>query len=101
MDPPASKGADIYLVSQVLLAWTLTNAGLVAGILSTSAGSKVTSTQSNVYMAVLLYSVAGELDARPRLSRMNADVDSPTLTGLAAVRFLGSTFYSIVWLFAR
>lgn len=44
-----------------MLAWTLTNGGLVAGILSTSAGSSVTSTQSNVYMAFLLYSVAGRV----------------------------------------
>lgn len=78
---PEEKMNDSYraIRTNVLLAWTLTNGGLVAGILSTSAGSSVTSTQSNVYMAFLLYSVAG----------------------LAAIRFLGSTFYSIVWVFAR
>ena len=56
---------------QVLLAWTLTNGGLVAGILSTSAGSSVTSTQSNVYMAFLLYSVAGgsEFSVRRRAGK--------------------------------
>ncbi|GAA5977405.1 hypothetical protein JCM10908_004966 [Rhodotorula pacifica] len=76
-----TKMTDSYrsIRTNVLLAWTLSNGGLVAGILSTSAGSSVTSTQSNIYMAFLLYSVAG----------------------LAAIRFLGSTFYSIVWIFAR
>ncbi|GAA5953586.1 hypothetical protein JCM21900_003352 [Sporobolomyces salmonicolor] len=63
--------------TNVVLAWTLTNGALVAGILSTSAGDSLTTTRSNVYMAFLLYSVAG----------------------LAAFRFIGSTVYSIFWLF--
>ncbi|BGP49869.1 Chitin synthase 4 [Rhodotorula kratochvilovae] len=60
--------------TNVVLAWTLSNGGLVAAILSTSAGN---ATPQNVYMAFLLYSVAV----------------------LAAVRFLGSTAYSVMWLF--
>ncbi|POY74474.1 hypothetical protein BMF94_2473 [Rhodotorula taiwanensis] len=62
-----TKMTDSYraIRTNVLLVWVLSNAGLVAGILSTSAGSAVTSTQSNVYMAFLLYSVAGEIRARP------------------------------------
>jgi chitin synthase len=63
--------------TNVVLAWTLTNGALVAGILSTSAGDTLTTTRTNVYMAFLLYSVAG----------------------LAAFRFVGSTVYSIFWLF--
>ena len=63
--------------AQVVLAWTLTNGALVAAILSTSAGDTLTTTRTNVYMAFLLYSVAG----------------------LAAFRFVGSTVYSIFWLF--
>ncbi|GAA5893025.1 hypothetical protein JCM5296_003407 [Sporobolomyces johnsonii] len=63
--------------TNVVLAWTLTNGALVAGILSTSAGDSLTTTRTNVYMAFLLYSVAG----------------------LAAFRFIGSTVYSIFWLF--
>lgn len=80
--------------------WVLSNAGLVAGILSTSAGSAVTSTQSNVYMAFLLYSVAGETYSREG-SVDKARTDWTFRAGLAAIRFLGSTFYSIVWIFAR
>lgn len=67
LTPPTSS-------HQVLLAWVLSNGGLVAAILSTSAGN---ASPQNVYMAFLLYSVAV----------------------LAAVRFLGSTAYSIMWLF--
>ncbi|GAA6021775.1 hypothetical protein JCM11491_007242 [Sporobolomyces phaffii] len=63
--------------TNVVLAWTLTNGALVAAILSTSAGDTLTTTRTNVYMAFLLYSVAG----------------------LAAFRFVGSTVYSIFWLF--
>ncbi|GAA6064671.1 hypothetical protein JCM10212_001787, partial [Sporobolomyces blumeae] len=63
--------------TNVVLAWTLTNGALVAAILSTSAGDTLTTTRTNVYMAFLLYSVAG----------------------LAAFRFVGSTLYSIFWLF--
>ncbi|TNY17016.1 class II chitin synthase [Rhodotorula diobovata] len=70
------KMTDSYraIRTNVLLAWVLSNGGLVAAILSTSAGN---ASPQNVYMAFLLYSVAV----------------------LAAVRFLGSTAYSIMWLF--
>ncbi|BGP01634.1 Chitin synthase 4 [Rhodotorula toruloides] len=75
------KMTDSYraIRTNVVLAWTLTNGALVAAILSTSAGDTVTTTRSNIYMAFLLYSVAV----------------------LAAVRFLGCTFYSIIWVFAN
>lgn len=42
-----------------MLAWTLSNGALVAAIISTSAGESITATKVNVYMAFLLYSVAG------------------------------------------
>ncbi|GAA5928047.1 hypothetical protein JCM3775_002798 [Rhodotorula graminis] len=70
------KMTDSYraIRTNVLLAWVLSNGALVAAILSTSAG---TASAQNVYMAFLLYSVAV----------------------LAAVRFLGCTAYSVMWLF--
>ncbi|GAA6030305.1 hypothetical protein JCM8097_009038 [Rhodosporidiobolus ruineniae] len=76
-----TKMTDSYraIRTNVLLAWCLTNGALVAAIVSTSAGNAITTTRSNVYMAFLLYSVAG----------------------LAAFRFIGSTLYSVVWLFQR
>ncbi|BGP17974.1 hypothetical protein JCM10213_003981 [Rhodosporidiobolus nylandii] len=63
--------------TNLLLSWTLSNGALAAGILSSSAGGNITTTQTNIYMAFLLYSVAG----------------------LAAFRFIGSTIYSVIWLF--
>ncbi|GAA6030315.1 hypothetical protein JCM8097_009043 [Rhodosporidiobolus ruineniae] len=72
---------DLYnsLHAHVLRLSCLTNGALVAVIVSTSAVNAITTTRSNVYMAFLLYSVAG----------------------LAAFRFIGSTLYSVVWLFQR
>ena len=68
------RRSHLFVPLQVLLAWVLSNGALVAAILSTSAG---TASAQNVYMAFLLYSVAV----------------------LAAVRFLGCTAYSVMWLF--
>lgn len=65
--------------TNVLLAWTLSNALLAAGILTTGSASAIGASKAlNGYMAFILYSVAG----------------------LALVRFVGSTVYMIVRLFA-
>lgn len=74
-----TKMTDSYrnIRTNVVLAWALSNGALVAAIISTSAGGNISSTKTNVYMAFLLYSVAG----------------------LAAVRFIGCSVYSICWLF--
>ncbi|GAA5981861.1 hypothetical protein JCM11641_001922 [Rhodosporidiobolus odoratus] len=86
--PPEVNNVDIEtqmtdsyraIRTNVVLAWVLSNGALVAGILSTTAGSNITTTQTNVYMAFLLYSVAA----------------------LAAFRFLGSTAYTLIWIFQR
>ncbi|GAA5825607.1 hypothetical protein JCM3770_004760 [Rhodotorula araucariae] len=71
---PQSILTDSYRAvrTNVLLSWVLTNGGLVAGILSAGGQSS-----NRVYMAFLLYFVAV----------------------LAAVRFLGCTAYSVMWLF--
>jgi len=66
--------------TNVLLAWTLTNALLAAAIVAATgkASDRGATNTVNGYMAFLLYSVAG----------------------LAFVRFLGSTIYMVVRLFA-
>ncbi|TYJ52681.1 hypothetical protein B9479_006730 [Cryptococcus floricola] len=71
------KQEDYYknFRTNVLLAWTMSNGALTAGILQSSSG---TSSLATTYMGVLLYTVAG----------------------LAFFRFLGSTIYLIVRLFA-
>lgn len=82
---PELKMTDSYrgLRTNVVLGWTITNGALVAGILSTGAGSNFTSSGGsstvNGYMMFLLFSVAG----------------------LAAFRFIGCTVYSILWLFQQ
>lgn len=86
--------------TNVVLAWTLTNGALVAAILSTSAGDTVTTTRSNIYMAFLLYSVAGAPFRATSRRASQADAVLPPRAVLAAVRFLGCTFYSIIWVFA-
>lgn len=79
---PATQQEDYYrsFRTNVLLAWTLSNALLGAAIVSAtgSAEDKGTSATVNGYMAFLLFSVAG----------------------LALVRFVGSTTYMIIRLFA-
>ncbi|KAL7423299.1 Chitin synthase, class 8 [Cryptotrichosporon argae] len=71
------KQEDYYknFRTNVLLVWTLTNGALAAGITSSSGGD---STLATTYMGVMLYTVAA----------------------LAFFRFLGSTTYLIVRLFA-
>ncbi|ODO12122.1 hypothetical protein I350_00908 [Cryptococcus amylolentus CBS 6273] len=71
------KQEDYYknFRTNVLLAWTMSNGALTAAILQSSSG---TSSVATTYMGVLLYTVAG----------------------LAFFRFLGSTIYLIVRLFA-
>ncbi|GAA5894934.1 hypothetical protein JCM6882_008248 [Rhodosporidiobolus microsporus] len=64
------------LRTYVVLTWAFMNAGVIAGILNTEAGNTLTPARTNFYMAVLLYSVAA----------------------LSAIRFLGSTAYTINWL---
>ncbi|GLB45336.1 putative chitin synthase [Lyophyllum shimeji] len=66
--------------TNVLLAWTLSNALLAAGIVTATGKAKDTNANATVngYMAFLLFSVAG----------------------LALVRFVGSTTYMVVRLFA-
>ncbi|RDB15269.1 Chitin synthase 4 [Hypsizygus marmoreus] len=66
--------------TNVLLAWTLSNALLAAGIVTANGKAKETGATAavNGYMAFLLFSVAG----------------------LAFVRFVGSTTYMVVRLFA-
>ncbi|KAF8727491.1 hypothetical protein AX14_007350 [Amanita brunnescens Koide BX004] len=66
-----------FRTKYVLLAWTLSNAALAAGILTTGTATG-SSKALNGYMAFILYSVAG----------------------LALVRFIGSTAYMIIRLFA-
>ncbi|KAF4580736.1 Chitin synthase, class 1 [Pleurotus pulmonarius] len=61
----------------VLLAWTLSN-GLLAAIIVTTMNKDSNNTGVKGYMVFLLYSVAG----------------------LAFVRFVGSTVYMVIWLFA-
>jgi len=79
---PATEQEDYYRTfrTNVLLAWTLSNAGLAAVITTTtgSAADKGASSTTSGYTAFLLFSVAG----------------------LAFVRFLGATTYMIVRLFA-
>ncbi|KAF8633773.1 hypothetical protein AX15_001279 [Amanita polypyramis BW_CC] len=79
---PGTQQEDYYRTFRtkyVLLAWTLSNALLAAGILTTASASQIgTSKALNGYMAFILYSVAG----------------------LALVRFIGSTVYMVVRLFA-
>lgn len=55
------KMTDSYraIRTNLLLVYVMSNGALVAGILSTNAGSVITTTATNVYMAFLLYSVAG------------------------------------------
>jgi len=79
---PATQQEDYYRTfrTNVLLAWTLTNAILAAGIVTATgkAADKGAQATVNGYMAFLLFSVAG----------------------LAFVRFMGSTLYMIIRLFA-
>nr|ODN74974.1 chitin synthase [Cryptococcus depauperatus CBS 7841] len=71
------KQEDYYknFRTNVLLAWTMTNGALTAAILQTSGGNNSLAT---TYMGILLYTVAG----------------------LAFFRFLGSSVYLVVRLFA-
>ncbi|WVR05534.1 hypothetical protein IAU60_002552 [Kwoniella sp. DSM 27419] len=71
------KQEDYYknFRTNVLLAWTMSNGALAAAILQTSGGN---SSLATTYMGILLYTVAG----------------------LAFFRFLGSTAYLVVRLFA-
>lgn len=79
---PATEQEDYYRTfrTNVLLAWTLSNALLAAAITTTtgSAADKGASSTTSGYTAFLLYSVAG----------------------LAFVRFVGATTYMVVRLFA-
>lgn len=72
---PDTKQKDYYAAvrTNVVLVWSLTNAGLCIGILNVTSNSVRTT-----YMAVLLYFVAG----------------------LALFRFMGATVYIIKRLFA-
>jgi len=76
---PGTQQEDYYRTfrTNVLLAWTLSNALLAAGILTTGTATG-SSKALDGYMAFILYSVAG----------------------LALVRFIGSTVYMIIRLFA-
>ncbi|KAK2465800.1 hypothetical protein APHAL10511_002344 [Amanita phalloides] len=74
---PVAHSSNATVLLSVLLAWTLSNALLAAGILTTRTATG-SSEALNGYMAFILYSVAG----------------------LALVRFLGSTAYMVVRLFA-
>jgi len=79
---PATEQEDYYRTfrTNVLLAWTLSNA-LLAAVITTTTGSaadKGASSTTSGYTAFLLFSVAG----------------------LAFVRFVGATTYMIVRLFA-
>ncbi|KAF9220531.1 glycosyltransferase family 2 protein [Gyrodon lividus] len=78
----ATQQEDYYKTfrTNVLLVWTLSNALLAAVVISAtpSAGSGAVSASVNGYMAFILFSVAG----------------------LALVRFIGSTAYLLVRLFA-
>ncbi|SGY19437.1 BQ5605_C014g07647 [Microbotryum silenes-dioicae] len=74
--------SDAYrnLRTNVVLAWSLTNGALVAAITSTGASNSIGGAgKVNIYMAFVLYSVAG----------------------LAAVKFIGCTIYSILWTFQQ
>ncbi|KAG2124618.1 glycosyltransferase family 2 protein [Suillus clintonianus] len=75
---PATQQEDYYKTfrTNVLLVWTLSNALLAAAIITATSGTG--SAAVNGYMAFILFSVAG----------------------LAFVRFLGSTTYMLVRLFA-
>jgi len=79
---PATQQEDYYksFRTNVLLAWVLSNALLGAGIVAAtgSAASKGSSATVNGYMAFILFSVAG----------------------LAFIRFIGSTSYMLIRLFA-
>ncbi|KAL4080486.1 glycosyltransferase family 2 protein, partial [Scleroderma citrinum] len=79
---PATKQEDYYKTfrTNVLLAWTLSNAALAAAVVSATPApnSGQVSKTVNGYMAFILFSVVG----------------------LAFVRFLGSTTYMLVRLFA-
>ncbi|KAG9315524.1 glycosyltransferase family 2 protein [Chiua virens] len=79
---PGTQQEDYYKTfrTNVLLVWTLSNALLAAVVVSTTpaAGSGQASAAVNGYMAFILFSVAG----------------------LALVRFIGSTTYLLVRLFA-
>ena len=74
------KQEDYYknFRSNVLLAWTMTNAALAVGILTGAGSSSLDDNKvASTYMAVLLYTVAG----------------------LAFFRFLGASLYMIIRLF--
>ncbi|GJJ15340.1 hypothetical protein Clacol_009616, partial [Clathrus columnatus] len=79
---PATQQEDYYHLAEmtVLLAWTLSNALLAAIVLSAtgSAQNRGANNTVNGYMTFILYSVAG----------------------LALVRFIGSTTYMLIRLFA-
>jgi chitin synthase len=79
---PATQQEDYYrsFRTNVLLAWTLSNALLGAGIVAATgnAATKGSAATVNGYMAFILFSVAG----------------------LAFIRFIGSTSYMLIRLFA-
>lgn len=77
----ATKDSYANIRTNVVTLWALTNGALVAAILSTDASANIategSSAKVNVYMAFLLYSIAG----------------------LAAIRLICSSIYLITWLF--
>lgn len=59
---PETRMTDSYrnLRTNVVLSFALSNGGLVAAIISTSAGDNITNNKASLYVGFLLYSVAGE-----------------------------------------
>ena len=85
--------------TNVLLAWTLSNALLAAIIITATGKTQDQGAQNSVkgYMAFLLFSVAGlacAYSSSPDLA-IGVDIDISVV-----IRFVGSTMYMIVRLFA-